>query len=1044
MIQPSVCLLVGLAASLATAAEPGLVAHYTFDEDSDKVLKDHSGLGRDGTIHHAHRARSVHGRALAFTNVPSWVDCGKELGRQLTADMTVSTWVTLNAASYPDGSTNWTIVDCEDYTRSGFVIRIDGQSGKLYYRASSNGPTPGSFTSTSLRNGRSYHVAVTRQGNRVTLFLDGLPETTSSAEPPASPTRPFTISAAGQPFQGTIDDLAIYSRALSKEEILTQYQQRAAAYGKDTSWFGTFQLEPFLYLDRGQATVAVNFLGVLPLPAGAKATVELGQVGGETVKSLPATVTSDTALQDFTFDLAGLPAADYEIRAVLRDAAGRNVKQKTVQFRYPRPLAKVPLPSQLALPPLPAPLGPLPFQIQVSQDGGLTVQAQGRSIPLTAEFSYPHGDFNVLGQPAHGNNRPESGWKPAVERLGPSSYRIAASGQYYSLSRRVEAQPGRVLVQDTITNRTDGPLGVLLRQYVAPAPKMFTDQYVAGYRCAGNIDGRAIKTNPTLFMGREGLGLGLVALDDVFIVQSLATLKDGVATLQSDTFALDKKASYTLEWAIYVTPSGDYYDFINRVRRDEGRNGTVDGAMGFITYGPAGRRSVPTRQSVELRNIKYGLIHCLSFAADDPGVSIEGIEFMDFPKECRLLKEQVAAIHREFPQMRVAFHVAHSLYATNRPDQIFADSRVIGPDGRQAVYTANPGSYFSKERFAQGWNWYIYYPTLDNSFGKALLKSADVMMDEIGADGPFMDGFLWAYGGEYTYDRWDGHTAQIDPTTKTITRKMGSVILLSQDALVAFCRKIRDKGGVVIANNSVMTRTIAREKYILHDRECNAGPENHLAPTPTTLSLPAAIRSEPDIHRDVLDKLSHGNLYVYYEEVPVTHASAPAQMYPITFEEIHSGYVKGRERLITMHPGLYGWHNDAQLHFVYCYDARGVRIPHDFITTAGPQGVRTHLDLGKSQCAVVKKIPLTVRSAAVVNLHVRKYDDKSIELSANAAQPASLVVQSGEFLVKPQAKYLVEVGTERGPIVADAAGSLRLSIQPGKSQEIRVTPVAGR
>ncbi len=58
---------------------------------------------------------------------------------------------------------------------------------------------------------------------------------------------------------------------------------------------------------------------------------------------------------------------------------------------------------------------------------------------------------------------------------------------------------------------------------------------------------------------------------------------------------------------------------------------------------------------------------------------------------------------------------------------------------------------------------------------------------------------MTAYGGQYTYDRWDGHTADIDPATHTIKRKAGSVLLLSQNALAAFSRKMRDKGAQVAA-----------------------------------------------------------------------------------------------------------------------------------------------------------------------------------------------------------------------------------------------------
>ena len=320
-----------------------------------------------------------------------------------------------------------------------------------------------------------------------------------------------------------------------------------------------------------------------------------------------------------------------------------------------------------------------------------------------------------------------------------------------------------------------------------------------------------------------------------------------------------------------------------------------------------------------------------------------------------------------------------------------------------------------------------------------MLRSVDVIMDEIGADGPFMDGFMWTYGGEYTYDRWDGHTAQIDPTTKTITRKMGSVLLLSQDALVAFCRKVRDKGGVVIANGAVITRTIGREKYILHDRECFAGPEVHLSPTPMTLSLPSAISQERDIYRDVLGKLAWGNLYVYYEEPPLTYPSVPAQMYPITFEEIYSGYVKGRQRLITVHPGLCGWHGDKDLHFACLYDSRGVRIPHAFLTTADSAGVRTQVDLAKDQCAVVRKIPLSIQSAAPVNLHISRYDDEAIEVRASGTGPATLALRSGDFPVRPGAEYVLKTGAAQTTVAADATGSLRLPLEMGEEVQLSIT-----
>ena len=185
----------------------------------------------------------------------------------------------------------------------------------------------------------------------MTLFIDGLPETCFTADPPASPSASFKISSPGQSLQGTIDDLALYRRAFSKAEVLGRYKRDAAAYGKDTSWFGTFRLEPFLYVDRGKATVAVDFLGILPVAPGAEAVVELGEPDKPAVKAIKATTTAESGKQDFSFDLAGPPAGDYEIRAVLRDAQGKTITHRAAGFRYPPAPVKVLKPAERTLPP---------------------------------------------------------------------------------------------------------------------------------------------------------------------------------------------------------------------------------------------------------------------------------------------------------------------------------------------------------------------------------------------------------------------------------------------------------------------------------------------------------------------------------------------------------------------------------------------------------------------------------------------------------------------------------------------------------------------
>jgi hypothetical protein len=512
---------------------------------------------------------------------------------------------------------------------------------------------------------------------------------------------------------------------------------------------------------------------------------------------------------------------------------------------------------------------------------------------------------------------------------------------------------------------------------------------------------------PSTFFTDKNTGFGVVPIDDVFVVQGVPYVGwKGGAGVCTEKFALAPGASYTLEWAIYPTTSGKYYDFINAFRKAEDRISTVAGAPGYITYGPASRRQVPSKEFVEIRNLDIGIITCLSHSADYPELHIEGIEFTNFPKEMARIKQQTTAIHRIHPRMKVIFHIAHSLYCTNDPDQ-FADSKVIQADGTQPSW--GDGSIFGEERFKDGWKWWIFYPTPGNSFHDAMMKSVDVMMDEMGINGGFMDGFLAGYMGQWTYDgRWDGHSAIIDTNTKTIKRKIGSVLLLSQPSMIEYARKIRDKGGVVVSLHSVLTRSIANEKYIVFANECASGPQMHLAPNILALSNHSTW-NEKQLYLDMLDKLHWGELFIYYSEPTffkgMTYPSLAAKQTPITFEQIDEGLVRGKERIITMNSGVYGWNGDRRLHLVHKFDGRGVPMPNDFNSTVDGQSVRTELKFGKNESAVIEPIAVELQAASPVNVRVLQFDDAGFLLLLNGQGDANIEMFVGAR--SPSASFTV-------------------------------------
>jgi len=1036
------------AAPKPVQAGDGLLAHYTFEEGAGELLKDHSGNGNDGTIHGAAWVKTDAGGALSF-KPGSYVDLGTKPKFNFPGDRAIAVWLKLASPGFPNPSTNWAILDGGDnYPTSGYLLRIDGDSGKVSFRhCAEAGKMRFAMSRRALDNNNYYFLVITRRGNSANLYIDAHADTQFDLLDSAPAKAPFTLSQADQSFYGLMDEVSLYQRALSAEEVIKLYQQGAARHGKDASWVGKIQLTTYPHYEYGSMAAVADFAGILPLQAGQQAALELGLPGQapaviQKIKTMP-----ETGRCEYTFSIKELPAGAYQVAAVVRDAAGKAVHQTGAPVAIPYAPVTPASPAEKTVALLPAPAAPPAYQVELAAGGAFNLKVGGESYPVESAFSWPNGEFNLLGLSAAAEGVCEKEWKVTTRKVDDRTFQVTASGKFYKLDRTIRLLPTHVNVQDTLTNLTGEPIAVLFKNNLVTQGRNIVSACLAGAECRAAKTDAPLQGNPTLLLQKPGLGLGFVALDDVFIIQSKGDFGPDRSSIGSTQFALDKGASYTLEWSLYLNSTADYYDFINQIRADEGRNGKVEGGMALYYDRFLGRRGVPTQEYFTLRNIKYINFTSLDHPADDPQVTVDGIDFLRYPKEMERVKTQAAGIYKVCPDVKAMFHVAHSLYCTNKPEETFPDSRVITASGKQGIYyEGQEGAYLSDQRKKEGWHWYALYPTLDNSFGKELMRSADVMVDEMGCKGVFMDGFMTAYGGEYTYDRWDGHTAEIDPKSKTITRKVGSVLLLSQDALAAFSRKMRDKGAQVVANNSVITRTIGKETYIVWDKELVEDASTHLAPSVVTLSNAYNFTNEMEFYYDTLNKLKLGSLAFYYGDYPndgkdfFTRPPMVSREFPITFQEIHSNYVKGQERLITAKPGVYGWAGDSELHCAHRYDAQGWEIPADFLTTVDEHGVRTEVTLNEKEAAVVEKVPVRLKSAAPVNVNFRRYDGKGMGLALHGKGKVEITAASGEFVIAPRTDYLVKTDKER-KVTSDKKGVLTFTCKLDGPMEVAIAPV---
>ena len=1022
-------LLLGLILLIGDAPchEKGLVACWDFNEGSGDILHDRSGNENHGRIYGAKWVDSGTGYALLFDGVDDHVDCGTGETLDITGPITLQAWIQPTAANRGEpliAGKHFSSYALTYYGSAYWYISSGGNNSWGPVKIKEWSHLTGSFDGESLRfyiNGlevsssKSKFSSVNPGGRFLLGFMSAHP---NSVDPK---------TRGGDFFPGIIDSVKVYNRALSESEILEEYNSEAREKGLktfNTSVLGKFVLEPFYYPDEDRAVLSVNFRWALPVAEGSEMVADLVRAGSDiSLQSKVLNPDSPRWEDESTFQLNGLLPGEYRLRAQIR-LEDKVLKSQETSFQYPfDPPAPVPFTSEFSAAPLPPAVMPPDYQVAVSEGGGIQIECMGQTYLVESNYSFPHGGSNELVAGAPSKNG-EATWQVEVDA---PDFRVQAKGEYYSVSRTIEQQETRVLVKDTFKNLSDDVVGIILSNQinVANLPQVQVTQM----------------SNPTVFVASGDGGLGLIALDDIYQLQQTNFHSENLAGIRTEHFGIDKDASYTIEWAIYPTSTRDYYDFINWIRVDERLNRRVEGAFAFVD-----RRTPPSKELVELKNLAYSSIACLGNPPDDPSVSLEGFEFPNYPQEASLLKQTFVETKRMHPGLSVMFHVAHSLYATDKPDQLFPDSRAIDENGNQIHYGPNTmeyyGKYFSEERVNEGWRWWIFYPTLENSFGKAMIEATEFMLEELGATGMWADGYISGYvPGSYTYDCWDGHSVTIDPETKLVTRKKAHVTYMALPVLKKVARMISEKGGTLITNGLPGPRSFWNEDVITSG-ETGGGDQRpisglYLGRTINPLGNTLAIQNERDIYRDILTKLDLGSLYFWYGEGDLlAHKTLVEHMYPITLHGIHRGTVRGKERIITKVSDTYGWQSDSSLHKVFLYDARGALTRNSFVTSVNEFGSRTEVSLAKDQAAVVERLPINLRASWPVNVLVRKYDAGNLEIDLNGRARAELRIANGKFPIVPGIEYQVTIGYKTRDVIADAKKGLRIPLD--LAGEVRV------
>ncbi|MCU0748937.1 MAG: cadherin-like domain-containing protein [Akkermansiaceae bacterium] len=217
-----------LAGSKPDASYANFRAWWKFDEISGSVADDSTGRVQDGVVTGATWSPGLTGNALDFNGSNQGVLMGTAPAILGTSDFTVSAWVKVDANS-PGG----TIIQQREPGAVGYQgeymlnVNPDGTITFFVYGVSSY--QFNLTSSMSIKDGRWHLVSGIRSGTTGIINVDGTAVATGSGTLQSLSPRAVSVGYdyrdANKYFDGLIDDVRIYERALSGQELDERHGQ---------------------------------------------------------------------------------------------------------------------------------------------------------------------------------------------------------------------------------------------------------------------------------------------------------------------------------------------------------------------------------------------------------------------------------------------------------------------------------------------------------------------------------------------------------------------------------------------------------------------------------------------------------------------------------------------------------------------------------------------------------------------------------------------------------------------------------------------------
>lgn len=306
-------------ANATTLSAPStLVAAYSFNEGVGGIAGDTTGNGNSGALVNATwSAAGKYGQALSFNGTNARVDIVDSASLRLTTGMTLEAWV--NPSIVPNAWRDVIYKGNDNYYLSASTSNGSRPAGGAIVV----GAHVEAFGGGALAVNTWTHLAATFDGAAMRLYVNGtLAATTNRAGAIITSSNPLQIGGDtffGQYFAGLIDEVRIYSAALTQSQIQADMNSPISGAPTDTT-------PPTVALTSPLSGATISHVTAIT----ATASDDIGLLGVEFFLD-GVSLGSDTSSPFyFSWNSNGLTNGNHALTAVARDLAGNQTTSAPV------------------------------------------------------------------------------------------------------------------------------------------------------------------------------------------------------------------------------------------------------------------------------------------------------------------------------------------------------------------------------------------------------------------------------------------------------------------------------------------------------------------------------------------------------------------------------------------------------------------------------------------------------------------------------------------------------------------------------------------